>query len=147
MKDRIELLNKYRHVAPIGNQYWKTRNSHGKEKIFDNPETLWNLALDYFDWCIENPLCKLVYFRHRGEMIEVETEVLRPFSVTGLCIHLGISRQTFLNYSKKEVYRDYFEVCELIRDVIFDYNLSGALVRLIKPCVVARELSKRTSQV
>ena len=146
-KTRNQLLKMHRYVAPNGNQFWKGRKVHGIKKKIKGPEYLWNEACKYFDWCEENPLYFKKYLKCGGEIIEVEEQRMRPYSIEGLCIHLGVTRQTFLNYSKKETYRDYFEVCELIRDVIFDHNLCGALVRSLKPCVVARELSMRTTQV
>ena len=85
-----------------GNQFWKARKSHGKGKLFKSPEILWDEAVDYFEWCEENPLYKPVYFRHRGKAIEARVAKLRCLSIRGLCIHVGINRQKFISYSNKE---------------------------------------------
>ena len=146
LEDKVQLLNKHRYIAPKGNQYWKARKSHGKEKIFESPESLWDLACEYFQWCEDNPLYKPVYFRYRRKIIEARVAKLRCLSIRGLCIHLGISRQTFLNYSSKDAYRDYFAVCERISTIIFVQQYEGAAAGLLNPRVIARELSMRTTQ-
>ena len=35
--------------ATIGNQWWKLRAKHGREKIFANPDLLWESACEYFE--------------------------------------------------------------------------------------------------
>ena len=137
-------LNKHRHVAPLGNQYWKARKTHGKKKIFRSPESLLNEAYDYFQWCVDNPLHRTMYSKYRGKTIKWQTTELNCVSIGGLCLHLGISRQTFLNYSSKEAYRDYFEVCEHIADLIYMKQFMRAAVGHIKPCVIARSKRRDT---
>jgi len=129
-----------RFVAPKGNQYWRARKSHGQPKKFQTPQDLCDRAVDYFSWVEQNPLYKPVYFYDRGSVIESKLEVMRPLSIRGLCLHLGISVQTFLNYERRESCRDYFEVCEYIRTVIYGYNFTRAVAGLLNPCVLARML-------
>lgn len=129
-----------RFVAPKGNEYWRARKSHGQPKKFQTPRDLWERAADYFSWVEQNPLYKPIYFHDRGSVIEIELERVRPLSIRGLCLHLGISVQTFLNYERRESCRDYFEVCEYIRTVISNYNFTRAAAGLLNPCVLARML-------
>lgn len=42
--------------APEGNQFWKLRSKHGRDKLFATPELLWEEACNYFEWCDENPI-------------------------------------------------------------------------------------------
>lgn len=127
-----------RFVAPKGNQYWRARKSHGQPKKFQTPTDLWDRAADYFSWVEQNPLYKPVYFYDRGSVIKSKIPVMRPLSIRGLSLHLGISVQTFLNYERRESCRDYFEVCERIRMVIDNYNYTRAVAGLLNPCVLAR---------
>jgi len=43
-------------VAPTGNEFWKLRTKHGRDKIFSTPEILWDAACEYFQWVEDNPL-------------------------------------------------------------------------------------------
>lgn len=40
----------------IGNQFWKRRSKHGRDKLFKTPDVLWEAACEYFQWCDDNPL-------------------------------------------------------------------------------------------
>ena len=42
-------------AAPKGNQFWKIRSRHGRTKLFETPELLWEAATEYFEWCEANP--------------------------------------------------------------------------------------------
>ena len=35
-------------AAPLGNQFWKARSSHGRNPIFVSPDDLWTAASEYF---------------------------------------------------------------------------------------------------
>ena len=39
-----------------GNQFWKMRETHGRNPIFETPEQLWVAACEYFQWVEDNPL-------------------------------------------------------------------------------------------
>ena len=45
--------------APKGNQFWKLRSKHGRDKLFTTPELLWQAACEYFEWCENNPKIRL----------------------------------------------------------------------------------------
>ena len=45
--------------APKGNEFWKLRSKHGRDKIFSDPNMLWEAACEYFQWCQDNPLMEL----------------------------------------------------------------------------------------
>jgi len=51
----------------IGNEFWKARSKHGRDKIFTTPEILWEAACEYFEWVADNPLQKSNYLSRRGE--------------------------------------------------------------------------------
>jgi len=79
-------------AAPKGNQFWKTRSSHGRNPIFPTPDALWDAACEYFQWVEDNPLWedRLVTFQGNWfspiektpgvdvkDPIEVSTKMLR----------------------------------------------------------------------
>ena len=50
----------------IGNQFWKFRSKHGRDKLFATPELLWDAACEYFDWMDEHPLYEAKAFAFQG---------------------------------------------------------------------------------
>ena len=91
--------------APAGNQFWRMRSKHGRDKIFSSPEILWEAACEYFQWCDDNPwkkneVCKT------GLMagLQVHSDTARPYTINGLCIFLDCSLETLLNYGRDENY-------------------------------------------
>lgn len=105
------------------------------------PETLWEGALEYFNWCDENPWRKKEPIKSgemAGEVMDVPTS--RPYTKQGLIVSLNISLQTYLNYSSAEGYETYFEVCKHINAVIEQNQLEGASVNAYNPQIIARLL-------
>ena len=66
-------------AAPKGNQFWKLRSKHGRDKLFTTPELLWEAACEYFEWIDENPLIQIDY---RGKDADkVELPHTRPYTI------------------------------------------------------------------
>lgn len=127
--------------APLNNQFWRLRSKHGRDKIFEDPETFKDAAYDYFDKCDNNPWNKMEVVKtgvEAGKLLPVPTQ--KPYSIKGLCIFLGITEQTFLNYEGNENYKDFFEVFTHIRDIIENNQLEGATVGAYNANIVARKL-------
>lgn len=126
--------------APIGNQFWKLANV-GTDKMFTTPDDLWVKACEYFDWCDANPWHKTDFIRSgdsAGTIVRLETA--RPYTIQGLCLYLGMSDDTFANYSQKEGYEAYFAICKRIRQVIYTQKFEGAAVGAFNANIIARDL-------
>lgn len=124
------------------NDYWKLRTKDGRDKVFSTPEELSNLANEYFQWCIENPLQEQVIQKRKisrdEEVIEKhDLDKMRPFTLTGLCNHLDVSLQTFLNYEKLD---DFFDIVTRIRQIIETQQFEGAASGFLNPNIIARKL-------
>ena len=50
-------------AATKGNQFWKARVKHGRDKTFKTPELMLEAAFDYFNWVEDNPLTKATISR------------------------------------------------------------------------------------
>ena len=128
--------------APKENQFWKARSSHGRSKIFESPDVLWQAACEYFEWVEENPWHKYDPVKAGPNFGEsVLTPVGRPMTLTGLCLFLDISKDTFDNYcSNKEDYKDYFVIANKIKDIIRNQKFEGAAVGVFNANIIARDL-------
>lgn len=125
-------------AAPFGNQFWKKAMKIGVNKTFATPEELENKACEYFEWMDNNPYIYIDWVGGAGK--EVEREKPLPYTIEGLCLFLGISVQSFWNYSNKVGYEDFFEVCTRITDAIRTQKFLGASSGIFNHSIIARDL-------
>lgn len=122
-------------AAPKGNQFWKARAKHGREKIFSDSESLWAACCEYFDWVDENPLEEAIVYQ--GVLNEDQCKpLMRAMTIDGLCIFLDVSRQTWYEYKSHDDYSDIINKVELI---IRTQKIQGAAAGLLKENIIARE--------
>jgi hypothetical protein len=137
--------------APEGNQFWKLRSKHGRDKIFESPDHLWEAACEYFDWCEVNPLmeseqakgtAKAVKDEETGETIFppnlIEIPKMRAFTWEGLELFLDVS--SFREYKTNPDYKDFSQVITRIEKVIYTQKFTGAAAGFLNPNIIARDL-------
>jgi hypothetical protein len=130
--------------APEGNQFWKLRSKHGRDKIFESPELLWEVACEYFEWCESNPLLEskpmvVSIGNNQGSSVEMtEIPKMRAFTWSGLELYIDIHR--LRDYKTNEKYKDFSPVIEQIEKVIYDQKFTGAAAGFLNPNIIARDL-------
>lgn len=138
-------------AAPTGNQFWKLRSKHGRDKLFASPDLLWESACEYFEACEENPYhkseAKTVNIGDYQSKIEIaKLPVLRPFTIHGLCIFLRCNTKYFNDFvdsikgKEDELSKGFSEVITRIRDTIYDQKFSGAAAGFFNANIIARDL-------
>lgn len=134
--------------APKGNQFWKLVGvSWHKTKTFESPAQLWEKACEYFDWIDQNPWEKVDAAKagdRFGEHVTIPTT--RPYTISGLCLYLGISEETLSNYEKSEGYEAYFGVTKAIKQVCYTQKFEGAAVGAFNANIIARDLGLSDKQ-
>jgi hypothetical protein len=108
-------------------QLWKTNNSL-KHAQFKSPEILLMLAYEYFDWCDKHTWYKREAVKSgqgTGKIICIP--VVRPYSLGGLCIRLGCSRN-FFNKFKQSCDAEFAEVIGRIENIIETQHFEGAIL-------------------
>lgn len=135
-------------AAPKGNQFWKLRSKHGRNKIFETPELLWEAACEYFEWCEQNPLIEIVHdklkengFGDRLTMVEIPK--MRPFTIQGLCLYLDCNTQYLNDFEqalKEKPNKDFSLIITRIREIIYNQKFSGAASGFLNPNIIARDL-------
>ncbi len=123
--------------APVGNQFWKARSSHGRKPIFASPEDLWNAAVEYFEWVEANPLYEAKAFAFQGVVTVESLPKMRAMTIGGLCIFLDIDQTTWSEYGRRE---DFFRVVTRVEAIIRDQKFAGAAADLLNPNIIARDL-------
>lgn len=123
--------------APIGNQFWKARAKHGRDKIFSSPEVLWEACVEYFEWVGDNPLMEEKVFHTNGVITRAEVSKMRAMTIGGLCIFLDIDQTTWGDYRKRE---DFTPVITRAEEVIRTQKFTGAAAEMLNPNIIARDL-------
>ena len=123
--------------APKGNQYWRARTKHGRDKIFADSGILWDACCEYFDWVESHPLMEDKIFNNQGEIIHGENQKMRAMTTTGLCLFLNITFETWTQYKKK---KDFTEVIKKAEAIIYSQKFEGASAGLLNPNIIARDL-------
>jgi len=140
--------------ATKGNQFWKLRAKHGRDKLFASPELLWEAACEYFEWVTNNPEYQTKPMSVSGGMnvgseIEmIEIPVKQPFTLHGLCIYLDCGTAYFRNFKNEDRKggEDFKSVIAQIEEVIYNQKFSGAASGFFNANIIARDLGLRDQQ-
>ena len=126
-------------AAPAGNQFWKLRSKHGRDKLFETPELLWGAACEYFEWCEQNPLYETKAFAFQGQIDTIELPVMRAMTLSQLCIYLGCNEAYFRQF-KSTAEKDFSTVINEIEQTIYNQKFQGAAGNLLNANIISREL-------
>lgn len=113
------------------------------ERLFHSPEELWEAACGYFAWIEDNPIITQKLFSSQGVVTRAEVPVARVFTIQGLCLYLGISRDTFHKWSVGTDTTLLQPACRAIRDVIYAQKFEGAASDIFNPTIISRDLGLR----
>jgi hypothetical protein len=128
-------------AAPLGNEFWKLRSKHGRDKIFESPEMLWEAAEEYFQWCEDNPLMETDF---RGKDAEkVMLPKMRAFTWSGLELFLDIESLRW--YKTSPAHKEFLQVITRIEQVMYTQKFTGAAAGFLNPNIIARDLGLRDS--
>lgn len=150
--------------APKGNEFWKKRSKHGRDKLFASPELLWEACEQYFRWCVNNPLMEMEQIKNpprpykdtESEWVKpsqfVELPKMRAFTIQGLCRFLDSNTQWFnqfedsLKAEEKQndpLTKDFSVICMRVREIIYEQKFTGAAAGFLNPMIIARDLGLR----
>ena len=126
----------------IGNQFWKLRSKHGRDKLFKTPELLWEAACEYFQWCEENPLYETKAFAYQGVVITEELPKMRAMTLSQLCFYLNCNEAYFRIFKSQlpEGEKDFNTVISDIEKTIYNQKFQGAAADLLNGNIIARDL-------
>lgn len=131
-------------AAPLGNEFWKLRSKHGRDKLFATPDLLWESACEYFQWCEDNPLIEVDFAGRDAD--KVEKPKMRAFTLQGLCLYLDCNSVYFTHFEyglkekDDEVSKDFSQVITRIREIIYTQKFTGAAAGFLNANIIARDL-------
>lgn len=125
--------------APKGNQFWKARTKHGRDKLFASSEALWEACCEYFQWVEDNPLWENKVTQYQGAVIDMPVAKMRAMTKAGLCLFIGMDQTTWNRWRDGDD-KDFCRVTREAEDVMYSQKLSGAAADLFNANIIAREL-------
>lgn len=131
-----------------GNQIWKMAKP-GRRAMTSDPAELWQKAVDYFNWCDNNPLLKEEPVKHQGEGTTMELSLGRPYSMDAFTIFASVSASYFrtrkLELADKEDMKtatpqesELLDTIHAIENVIRNQRFEGAAVGVFKENLISR---------
>jgi hypothetical protein len=126
--------------APKGNQFWKLRSKHGRDKLFETPELLWEAAQEYFNWVDSHPLYKaeaIMSGKEAGKIIKIP--VGRPYTLTGLLIYIDASEEFWREF-KKAGHDGFFGVISAVEKIMYTQKFEGAAIGAFNGNIISRDL-------
>ena len=129
-------------AAPKGNEFWKLRSKHGRDKLFTSPELLWEAACEYFEWCAKTPLHKSEAFAYQGKIKLKSVPIMRAMTMGQLCFYLHSDESYFRKFKSQlnETNKDFFTVIHDIEQTIYSQKFQGAAAGLLNANIIARDL-------
>lgn len=124
-------------AAPHGNQFWKLRSKHGRDKIFKTPEMLWDAACEYFEVTDSRKWFKTEF--NGRDAIECHIPIETPYTLTGMCIFLDVNTG-FWSEFKNAKHEGFSEIITRIENIIYTQKFEGASVGAFNANIIARDL-------
>jgi hypothetical protein len=126
-------------AAPIGNQFWRLRSKHGRDRIFQTPDDLWNAAVEYFE-AVEDSF-EEVEVPHVKGVLKVKHK--QPFLKGDFALFVGFSRwEDVKTYETRE---GFGEIFTRIEQIIYSQKFRGASVGIFNANIIARDLGLKDS--
>lgn len=120
-----------------GNEWWRKRSKHGRDRIITDHETLLESAYEYFSLTDQRKWTKKDWVGKDAHEVERENET--PYTKSGLCLYLGIDNWRTIE-SLKDVSKDFLHVITCIEQIIFTQKFEGASVGAFNATIISREL-------
>jgi hypothetical protein len=128
---------------------WQLAPQAPHQGLFSGAEIFSELARNYFQWCDDNPRYKTEIIKHKMEWDTVEIELKRPYTMSGLCMHLGVSqsyfRQTKADFTERmeagTLTHDkahLLAVFEWVEQIVFTDQIEGAATGQYNANIIAR---------
>lgn len=123
--------------------FWNARASNPPNIIFESPGNLWAACVEYFNWNRDNPMYKAEVNKYMGDTSLSAVPKMRLMTVLGLCIFLGVTRQTWYLYRDRD---GYDMVCDQVEAIMKHQAITGASGDFFNANIIARLLGLTDQQ-
>lgn len=127
----------------VANHLWK-QVGKGRPRKVETTEELWDKACEYFQWVADNPLYEGKVFSTQRGIRKAVVPKMRAMTLEGLCLFLGISRDTWDKWCKGHGHDHpdptFLDACKFITFIIREQKFSGAAADLLNANLISRDL-------
>ncbi|WP_298118098.1 terminase small subunit [Flavobacterium sp.] len=130
--------------APKGNQWWRLRTKHGRDKIFTTPEILMESAIEYFEATDQRKWNKTDFRGKDATKVLIPTDT--PYTMSGLTLFLGVNEHYFNDFKdslkdkEDSISKGFSDVIRTIEQIIYTQKYEGAVVGAFSSNIIARDL-------
>lgn len=124
-------------AAKEGNQLWRARTKHGRDKLFTSPKILLEACIEYFEWAEAHPIFETKSYMYQGAPVQDTIPHMRALTIAGLCVFIRITQETWGQYRKLEGYSD---VIKEVESMMYEQKFSGAAAGMLNANIIARDL-------
>jgi hypothetical protein len=137
LQNSIIFAKKYIMGAPTGNHFWKQRSKHGRDRIINDPNSLEESAIEYFQWCEDNPVQVTEVHGKDASLIVIPKR--RVFQKDALALFCGVATWRTID-QLKEISKDFLQVITRIENIIKTQKFEGASIGQFNSNIIARDL-------
>jgi hypothetical protein len=119
-----------------GQQLWKLNKNFGQ--LYTDPNMLREHIEGYFEWAEANPLEEEVVSFFQGEPCRTSIYKRRAFTITGLCVYLGVSMSAWRMW--RETRKELQEVVAWADNIMFEQKFTGAAAGQFNANLIGRDL-------
>lgn len=148
-------LRTFEDVSQFANPLWRKYDELQKSRaekdkfnprMVSGPQEVWEAAVEYFEWAEKNPLYEAKVFNGQRGLTKAALPKMRAFTIEGLCIFLGISRDTWNKWGRQETHSDLTDVIQCVNSIIREQKFAGAAVDLLNATIISRDLGLAEKQ-
>lgn len=101
------------------------------------PEQMFNLAVGYFTFCEEQPICALETASFQGDVYESPVHKTRVFTLRGFLVFAALTPQSYQNFRRDP---DYSAICSWIDNVIYEQKYQLAANNLVNASLIGKDI-------
>ncbi len=126
-------------AATPGNEWWRLRSKHGRDKLFATPELLWEAAEEYFIATDKRKWVTKDWVGKDAEQVEREKDT--PYTLSGLCLYLDCDVSYFRVFkTTQQENKGFLTVITRIEQTIYTQKFEGASVGAFNANIISRDL-------
>lgn len=133
-----------RELAIQGNEWWKLRSKHGRDKLFASPDLLLEAAEEYFNYCDTHPEFEVKPMPYKGGIKMVSVPHRQPYTIVGLCLYIGCATSYFRTFKNEQKdnpdSKDFLSVIAHIEQAIYKQQYDGAASGFFNANIISRAL-------
>jgi len=115
----------------------RLRTYAGRPRAFNSATDLLYECGNYLHWVENNPLWEEKAFAYQGDVSVHSVAKMRAATLSGMCIYIGISMDTWELYRKDPKFSG---VIKMVEEAVREQKFTGASADLLNANIIARDL-------